>query len=197
VEQERHGTEEQLEAYALGQLSDSEEQVMEEHLFICNTCRTAVDQSLIFGWGMREVLEQATPARDWLAWLRPVLVPRLAMAGTIAALLTVAGLSFATADHTRYQPIAALQLAAIRGGTPSVKPAREIRVTLNSFPTSGEPFELEVADASGRKLWSGATSSPNVAVHEKFRPGTYFVRLYGSNGALLHEYGFTVQPAAQ
>jgi hypothetical protein len=194
VEQEIHGTEQQLEAYALGQLSDSEEQVLEEHLLLCGACRTAVDQNLIFDSGMREALKQAAPARDWLAWLRPVFAPRFAMAGALAALVVVAGLYFATADHTHYSSVAALQLAAIRGTTPSVEPVRELDLTLNSFPTSGGPFKMEVVDANGGKIWSGATSSPSVAVHEKFRPGSYFVRLYNSNGDLLHEYGFSVQP---
>jgi hypothetical protein len=193
VEQEIHGTEEQLEAYALGQLSDSEEQVLEEHLLVCATCRTAADQNLIFDLGMREALAQAGPARDWLAWLRPVFAPRFAMAGALAALVVVAGLYFATADHTHYASVAALQLAAIRGATPSVEPARELDLTLNSFPTSGGSFKVEVVDANGGKIWSGATSSPSVAVHEKFRTGSYFVRLYNSNGDLLHEYGFSVQ----
>ncbi|HWD99956.1 MAG TPA: zf-HC2 domain-containing protein, partial [Bryobacteraceae bacterium] len=170
MEQEIHGTEQQLEAYALGQLSDSEEQVLEEHLLLCGACRTAVDQNLIFDSGMREALKQAAPARDWLAWLRPVFAPRFAMAGALAALVVVAGLYFATADHTHYSSVAALQLAAIRGTTPSVEPVRELDLTLNSFPTSGGPFKMEVVDANGGKIWSGATSSPSVAVHEKFRP---------------------------
>jgi hypothetical protein len=193
VEQEIHGTEEQLEAYTLGQLSDSEEQVLEEHLLLCATCRTAVDQNLIFESGMRDALAHAAPARAWLAWLRPVFAPRFAMAGALAALVVVAGLYFATADHTHYSSVAALQLTAIRGATPSVEPARELDLTLNSFPASGGPFNVEVVDANGGKIWSGATSSPSVAIHERFRPGSYFVRLSNSNGDLLHEYGFSVQ----
>jgi len=195
VDQLIHGTDEQLEAYVLGRLSDSEEEILEEHLLVCATCRTVVDQQLVFASGMREALADARPQRDWLAWLRPVLAPRLAMASALAALVVAAaGLYFVAGDHTHYAPVAALQLTAIRGTTtPSVEPAREIDLTLNGFPTTGGPFKVEVVDANGGNIWTGTTSSPSVAVHEKFRRGSYFVRLYTSSGDLLHEYGFRVE----
>ena len=101
MEQAIHGTDSKFEAYALGQLSDSEEQVLEEHLLICDTCRIAVDQNLIFDSSMRAALAQVTPSRDWLAWLRPVFTPRFAIAGAFASLSALAGLCFATADHTQ------------------------------------------------------------------------------------------------
>lgn len=193
MDQLTHGTDEQLEAYVLGRLSDSEEEILEEHLFVCATCRTAVDQQLVFASGMREALADVKPQRDWLAWLRPVLAPRFAMAGALAAVVVAAGLYFVGGDHTHYASVAALQLTAIRGTTPSVEPAREIDLTLNSFPTTGGPFKVEVVDANGGSIWTGTTSSPSVAIHEKFRPGSYFVRLYTSSGDLLHEYGFHVE----
>ena len=188
-----HGTDEQLEAYILGRLSDSEEEVFEEHLLVCATCRTAVDQQLVFVSGMKEALADAKPQRDWLAWLRPVFAPRFAMAGALAAVVVAAGLYFVAGDHTHYAPVAALQLTAIRGVTPAVEPAREIDLTLNSFPTMGGPFKVEVVDANGGNIWTGTTSTPSVAIHEKFHPGSYFVRLYTSSGDLLHEYGFRVE----
>jgi anti-sigma factor ChrR (cupin superfamily) len=194
VEQQIHGTDSQFEAYALGQLSDSEEQVLEEHLLICDTCRIAVDQNLIFDSSMRDALTHVTPSRDWLVWLRPVFTPRFAIAGALASLMAVAGLCFATADHTHYESVAALQLAATRSAMPIVKPAGELHLTLNSFRASGKPFRLEVVDANGGKMWSGATLSAHVAIHKKFRPGSYFVRLYTPSGDLMHEYGFTVKP---
>jgi hypothetical protein len=193
VDQLIHGTDEQLEAYVLGRLSDSEEETLEEHLLVCASCRTAVDQQLVFTSGMREALADAGPQRDWLAWLRPVLTPRFAVAGALAAVVVAAGLYFVAGDHTHYAPVAALQLTAIRGTTPSVEPAREIDLTLNSFPTTGGPFKVEVVDANGGNIWTGTTSSPSVAIHAKFRPGSYFVRLYAASGDLLHEYGFRVE----
>ncbi len=77
---------------------------------------------------------------------------------------------------------------------PLVNPAREVHLTLNSFPASGKPFRLEVVDANGGKMWAGVTSSAQVAIQNKFRRGSYFVRLYTSSGDLMHEYGLTVQP---
>ena len=142
---------------------------------------------------MREALADAKPQRDWLAWLRPVFAPRFAIAGALAAVVVAAGLYFVAGDHTHYASVAALQLTAIRGATPSVEPAREIDLTLNSFPTMGCPFKVEVVDANGGNVWTGTTSTPSVAIHEKFRPGSYFVRLYTSSGDLLHEYGFRVE----
>jgi len=194
VDQLTHGTDEQLEAYVLGRLSDSEEEILEEHFLVCATCRTAVDQQMVFTSGMREALAEAGPQRDWLAWLRPVFAPRFAMAGALAAVVVAAGLYFVAGDHTHYASVAALQLTAIRGTTtPSVEPAREMDLTLNSFPTTGGPFKVEVVDANGGNIWTGTTTSPSVAIHEKFHPGSYFVRLYSSSGDLLHEYGFRVE----
>jgi len=77
---------------------------------------------------------------------------------------------------------------------PLVKCARELHLTLNSFSASGKPLRLEVVDANGGNMWSGATSSAQVSIQRKFRPGSYFVRLYTPSGDLMHEYGFTVNP---
>lgn len=192
-----HRTDEQLEDYVLGRLSDSEEQETEEHLLLCNSCRHLLDQNLVYVSGMREASRERGPERDWLRWARPILAPRYALAGVLAALVLSFGLYIGLGDHVHYAPVAALQLTAIRGETPAIAPTRELDMTLNSFPASGAPFKVEIVDANGTRVWNGSTDSPRVDVHEKFRPGSYFVRLYTSNGDLLHEYGFRVGPGQQ
>lgn len=188
-----HGTDEQLEAYTLGRLSDSEEEILEQHLLVCDSCRNSLDRQLIYASGMREAILDPGPQRDFFAWVRPVFAPRFAMAGALAALVLALGLYFGIGNRVHYAPVAALQLIAVRGETPAIEPAREIDLTLNSFPSSGGPFKAQVVNANGDEVWSGAVTSPALSIHDKFGPGAYFVRLYGADGSLLHEYAFRVE----
>ena len=41
----KHGTEEQLERYVLGQLPESEIVPLEEHLLLCEVCREKLDEA--------------------------------------------------------------------------------------------------------------------------------------------------------
>ena len=192
-----HGTDDQFEAYALGRLSDSENEELEEHLLVCEPCRKSLDANIAYISAMREQLSAMPARRDWLAWLRPQFAPRLALGGAVAALVATVGLYFALGNHTQYAPVAALQLTAIRGETPTVRPARELDLTLGSLPSAGGPFQVEVVDVNGAKIWSGSTATSTFAVHKKFGQGVYFVRLYDSAGELLHEYAFSVQPQSR
>ena len=90
-----------------------------------------------------------------------------------------------------------LQLTAIRGEMPAVKPAREIDLILRDAPREGGPFRIEVVDSIGLKVWNGlADSGPQgvrVQVQQQLTQGDYFVRLYTADGRMLHEYGFRVR----
>jgi hypothetical protein len=213
VEQNFHGTDDQLEQYALGRLPESDLPPVEEHLMICAACRERLDGIGDFAVGMREALalpdpdpelastntEQADlprkgPARaDWSGWLHN---PAFSMAVGFALLLIVVGIF--SSNRTTYAPSASLQLTAMRGEMPLAVPAREFDLTLADGPREGGPFRVSVVNALGATMWSGlAVSGPSgvkAAVQQPLAPGDYFVRLYSSSDAILHEYGFRIRP---
>jgi hypothetical protein len=91
-------------------------------------------------------------------------------------------------------PLASLQLTATRGAMPTVRPSRETDITLADAP-AGAALRAEIVDASGAPLWNGSIDAQThrIALTQKLAPGSYFVRLFGDSGKLLHEYGFQVR----
>ena len=196
-----HESDDRLELYALGRLSDSEVEQIEEHLFLCDSCRDRMDNVGVFAVAIREELgTQPAPAatkgfnRDFLNlnWMQP----RFAMAGVLAALVLATGIFWIGGD-VRLAPAASLQLQAVRGEMKSVGVARELDLTLTDAPRSGGPFRLEIVDASGGSVWTGnpelKATGLGVTVANRLSPGVYFARLYSASGQLVHEYGFRVQ----
>lgn len=196
-----HGTDDQLENYALGRLDDSELPLLEEHLLVCADCRERLDLAEHFALGIRDALhgraaEAAARQRSrlWaIGWIRrPAFPMALGLAALVAVLFVVSN------GRTHVAPAAELQLTAMRGETmPFATPAREMDLTLVDAPPAGGHFRVEVLNAAGRTEWSGmADSDPKgvkVKVQRQLAPGSYFVRLYDSGGRVLHEYGFRVR----
>ena len=56
----RHGTDEQLELYVLGRLSDSESAFLEEHLLYCGECLDRLEAAEEFG------LKYTRGIRGWI-----------------------------------------------------------------------------------------------------------------------------------
>ena len=69
-----HQTEEQLEFYALGRLTETQVAAVEEHLLVCSVCQDKLDEVEAYALAMREAISaepKPEPQTDWLAWLRP------------------------------------------------------------------------------------------------------------------------------
>ena len=203
MEQKFHGTDDQLEQYALGRLASSDVEVLEEHLMICVACQERLDGAADFALGMKEVLEtdpvpvelppQDAPRRvSWFDWVRR---PAFSMALGFAALILVIGIL--SNGRTKFVPSASLQLTAMRGEMPFTVPARQFDLTLADAPREGGPFRIEVVNEMGVSMWRGlAPAGPDgvhVSVQQKLAPGGYFVRIYLADGKVLHEYGFRVR----
>lgn len=92
---QRHGTDDQLELYALDRLADSESIRVEEHLITCGTCRRRFDEIEAWAAGMREALmsESGVEESGWdlLGWLRR---PAVSMTLGFVALITLMALLF-------------------------------------------------------------------------------------------------------
>jgi len=187
-----HRTDEHLELYALGRLSQPLVAEVEEHLLVCGPCQERVDDLEAYAFAMREAItrEPVPPARWYQqSWLK---MPVLLWAGGMASIVFAIGIYVQFSPHV--SPLASLQLTALRGAMPSVVPSRETDITLLDAP-SGITLRAEVVDATGGTLWIGALESRThtIAITRRLTPGSYFVRLYSDGGKLLHEYGFQVK----
>jgi len=200
-----HETDEQLELYALGRLSESHMEAVEEHLVLCVSCRQRLDEVEVFALAMRRAIgaEPATePGRAWFGWLR-----QPAMLGSLgfAAILLAAGLYLSLGRSHGVAPLASLQLTAMRGEVQSVGVARETDITLADASTGDVPpgdappgrLRAEVVDAAGSPVWSGPIdgNSGRIRLTMRLAVSSYFVRLYDDTGQLLHEYAFRVDGA--
>jgi hypothetical protein len=194
-----HGTEEQLEQYALGRLAGADLISLEEHLLLCDACQVRLDETGAFAIGMREALNSqpalapsATP-KDWFAWLRrPVFAMAIAGAAALIAIIAVV-----STGRTNVAPTAMLQLTAVRGEMPATGRAREYDLTLTDAPRAGGPFRVEVVNGNGESVWKGSAAADSagaeVKIDETLKQGDYFVRLYDASGQRLHEYGFRIR----
>ena len=153
-----HGTDDQLEAYALGQLATSDPpalETLEEHLMICSTCRDRLDGVEAFTSGMKEAFGPRSAIaiskkRELFAWLP---WPKVSIALALLALAAIV-LIFSR-GQTQFAPAANLQLNATRGEMPLTAPARELDITLLNAPDEGQSFEALIVNATGRTIWSG------------------------------------------
>ncbi len=102
-----HGTDEQLELYALNQLPEPHLALLEEHLIVCGACREKLDAIGDFALGMRES-SGTEPASDLGSFFRRR--PAYSMAIAFAALLVVVGDTVAWADEVRTERVAAVDL---------------------------------------------------------------------------------------
>jgi hypothetical protein len=189
VENHFHGTDDQLEQYALGRLPDFDVPLLEQHLTICAACRERLDRTEDFAIGIREALSaKPAPRPDWFGWLRR---PVVSMGLAFAALVLMVGIF--SNGGTKFAPSASLQLTAMRGEMLSTVPAREFDLTLSDGPREGGPFRVEVVNAVGARVWSGLESGQEFKLQHRLGPGDYFVRLYAASGEMLREYGFRIR----
>lgn len=197
MEAQTHLSEEQLEQYFRGKLDSSIIAPFEEHLLVCSICRERLEETENYVVGTKEALREAPSlaperARGWFEWLRR---PAFSMAVGFAALVLVVTFFSRTGD--KFAPTASLVLTAVRGEMPQTDPARQFDLRLADSPKDGGPFQVEVVTANGVSVWSGLVApGPNGVVINEPRPldaGDYFVRLSGSDGKPLREYGFRVR----
>jgi hypothetical protein len=196
-----HSTDEQLELYALGRLSDSDHTLLEEHVMVCECCRARLDSVGNFAFGMRaagieSMAEKEKAVPGFLESVRPFLRrPAVSMSLAFVVLLVVIGI-FST-GRNEVPAVATLQLTATRGAMPVAVPARSYQLHLTDGPRDAGPFRVEVLNAGGGAMWAnlaqGGSSGMDVTVTQRLLPGDYFVRVSSADGKLLREYGFRVR----
>ena len=205
----RHETDDELELYALGRLTEPRVAEVEEHLLICALCQDRLDEVEMFAVAMREAIAGEPLPEARAGWserlgftgsgltefrlrLTNFSQPALASAAGFAAITLVAGLLHHSGQHVA--PLASIELMAMRGDIPAVAPALETDITLADAPAE-TALRAEIVDSRGGMVWSGECGSDGhqIRVNQVLVPGTYFVRLTDEGGKLLHEYGFRVR----
>jgi len=200
-----HGTDAQLELYALGRLPESDLAALEEHLLVCARCREQLDGLRDFVLGVREA---AAPSGTLSAPRAAVTSAGLNMNSRLASFFrrpaVSMGLAFVVlllglaifSKRNQVVSVAALQLTA-RGAMPVADPARSIDLKLADAPGEGGPFRVEVVNAADATVWANlAESTPSgveLRVPIPVSSGDYFVRLYSASGAMLREYRFRIR----
>ena len=195
-----HSTDEQLELYALGRISDPDRVVLEEHLMVCESCRGRLDGIGSFAFGMQAAgiesmakKEKAIPSL--METVRPLL-RRPAVSMSLAFLLLLVVLGIFSIGKNEVPAVATLQLTATRGAMPVTVPARSYDLRLTDAPRDGAPYRIEVLNPAGGTMWANlAESGPSgidVTVTQRLPPGDYFVRVNSADGKLVREYGFRV-----
>jgi hypothetical protein len=197
-----HGTEEQLELYVRGQLPQAEVVELEEHLLACAACVDRLEEIVQWTQAIREALHEEakpepTPGWSFFHWLKS----GFGIATTAVALVTLVVIGTVLfSGRARLAPVATLELAAVRGEMVTVEPARELDLRLTDAPAGTGSFRVQVVDAVGNSEWDGSVASGaagvDVKIHKALKSGAYFVRLYGPDGEMLHEYGFRVRSRA-
>ena|ERR1017187_6241999 len=197
-----HVTEEDLEQYCLGGLTEVRCARLEEHLLLCGTCRDRLTETENFVGAMRQASRQLSEepvkgraagvvaSRTWRQSWPGQLAPML-----IAALLLVCAAVWFSRHSSVPAPLPfAVELTAVRGAAPGQVPAgRPLLLELDLTGLSdGHPFAGEVVDASGARVAEFPVSA-SVRL-QALPPGSYFVRIYNSSAELLREYALTVKP---
>ena len=179
-----HLSEETLEEYAFGRLSEQETCAVEEHILVCGDCQESlgdVDEYILLM--KRATREPAVRAP------RPT-IARYVAAGSIAALIVMgifwpraAPLSAETVNLAAFRDA---EMARIHAGRPA-----DLRIDIPDLPDA--VYRIEVVDSIGRIVWSGkasaVTNQLRVSEPKPLKSGVYWTRLYSPAGKLLREFG--------
>ena len=203
LEPNDHVTEESLESYALGSLSEPLVTGIEEHLLICPACQDKLREfdgyvAAMRGAAARLDREDESRKTFWTLVSEALTVRRLTWA---LALMTLALVGLAvrlSLSPPRLSEPFAMVLETSRGAPAQHAPARRpldlsLDITaLPVFPT----YQLDTVDASGQvQAQSSATASQGrvkTSLARGLRSGNYFIRLYSPSRELLREYGLQV-----
>jgi hypothetical protein len=202
-----HPTEDLLEEYSFGRISEPALGPLEEHLLMCSQCTSqlaAIDE-------YRALMKSGIAAFERERARAFAASPRFAFPkfpGTLNMLLAAAILViFACAIAWRmYRPAAevaeatTVRLIALRGGEPDgsahARSGRRLQLVTNRMDLPPSLFyRLEIFSSSGRRIWNGITrvagQDVSADVDARFSSGVYWVRLY-SGDKPLREFGLHI-----
>jgi predicted anti-sigma-YlaC factor YlaD len=196
----QHAAEADLEGYSTQTLSLEASARVEQHLLICETCRSRLLEADQYAAAMKSAarylprLERA-PVREPSRWRWPWthLIPVVA----VAAIIGIAVVALPLTRHPNAAPFA-VSLQTMRGQQNSQAPSRRpISLQLDLTGLAASPsYRIEMVDRSGNRVWQGAIANPASAASVTVPPqkrGMYFVRVALPSGEMLREYGLEIR----
>ena len=198
VAEQHHMSDEQIENYSLGRVSEEECEQFEEHLLICESCQmrvTETDEYVAAMAGAGRDLRRQPQRQKWQSLFQARWTPMFAAA---AMVLVLAALGVRLADRGTAPAAVSVNLQATRGvGIASKVPAgRPIQLGLDLAGLQQRAaYRVSVVDRFGREQWTGvveAHAAQGRTGIPAMTPGVYFVRVYDGGATLLREYGLEV-----
>lgn len=200
--QQMHPSQEVLEQYSIGHLSEMELERVENHLFVCEQCQdelTLVDAHIRdMKQACREVQRQPVPERVSF-WNRLFSIPRPVYAGAFAALALAVVLPVAQYRPTPVSP-ASVELTTSRGDAQSNVTEAEARRPMHlklGVSDLASAARGEIVDHNGSKVWTGSpiteAGSSVLVVNDRLSAGQYWVRVYDSQNELVREFGLQLK----
>jgi len=201
-----HPPEEDFEEYAFDRLPEDRCADFEEHLLLCGQCQyelARTDEYIL-------LVKQA--AAEWhgvslgtapRARTSSAVVSRSLAAAILGAGVVTAALAFGIPHARLGREASSVELAAMRGGGPSMARARAkapIVVAIDATDMDDRHgLRIQMVDAAGRPVWSGAASEPaagnriTARIDARLAAGVYWIRLYSASGELLREFGLRTE----
>src|SRR5579883_1636866 len=174
----KHCSEERLEEYAFGRVSEEESAAIERHLLVCEQCQESLAQIDEYILLMKGALQNpAAPIPEPPRW-------RYVTAGSIAAGIAVAAMvpTLRSAHETE-----SVELVSVRGAETALMHAghhEDLHISISDCPDAD--YRVEVVDGSCHRVWSGSAAGMGqrlrVIEPKALRAGTYWVRLYSTAG---------------
>jgi hypothetical protein len=200
-----HATEEMLEAYSLGTLSEAEVEVLEEHLLICPGCQDRATEMDVFVERIRaaavKLRQEGKPDAVQAGFFRPARWRWAMLAAAICCLIVLVWVASGT--RLQPQPVAVI-LQTLRGPqedsaaeAPRGRPLK-LEADLTGLPVEGR-LRLELVDAGGKPVHQAdVTPESNrvpLLLQSGLRQGIYWLRLYRTapEHELLREYALRVE----
>jgi hypothetical protein len=203
----QHITEEKLEQYHLQQLAEPAAEAVEEHLLVCEHCRTQLEELEVFTktfravapiLGREDALAERGGLREWLRRQFRNPIPALAFGAVAALALFVGPMAWRTGPAMG--PVAVVQLEAIRANAfPEAPAGRPLQFGLELTGLAPSPsFRAEITNENGQSLFTQTVTPAGPAARlelaEGLRAGRYWLRLYGrEDKEPVREFGFTVR----
>lgn len=200
---EQHCTDDDLELYALGRLNDDGSELVEEHLLICGTCQTRLDEADQYVRAMRNATfrlraEQPKPIfAKFSEWFRVPAVPMWAGAAA-CLLLIVFSATWIGRQNGGGSPVP-VSLLAERGGGNTVPANRPLRVSLDARGLElGPKAHLVLVDANGVAVESAdaPVESDHIQVRlpKPLHRGNFYLRVFkGQDEDPVREFLLEVQ----
>jgi hypothetical protein len=201
-----HVPEDSLELYSMGRLPEAELEGVEEHLLLCEVCRSRVEELDEFIRTFRETA-QVVPVRaqsgkqpkrllkrlvgGWTLWR-----PAYGLAGALAVLLVVVAIRQPAPEPG---PVSEIHLQAMRSSeVVEAKANTPLNLRLDLSMLAPHPaYDVRIADSRGAVVWrSSVTPRGEYAIANVgggLRAGQYWVRVYSGAGTLLREYSLRVR----